>query len=191
MNNTTNVHYEAALLAADQIAENFCLQLIAIQKSINTRPDGLQSPTTEETMMQCKLINCLDKIRRFSGRTVPRKTNKSEEIKTTPVTAAVAVTPRKEITTIAQQEMVPVSEQDFEDYQYVLGNIGFVEDDSTITFRNNFVNAKWLEYNLFQYCLPVASRHFINDVNEVLETIDYETLRQTIRAWKKSLERAA
>ncbi len=189
MNNTTNEYHEAALLAADQIAENFCRQIIAIQRNILTRPQGQDTPTPEETMMMVKLVNCLDKIRRFSGRTPSRKTKKETTISETPLTVVPPNTDKQPV--VAAQETAPVSQQDFEDYNYILGNIGFIEDATTVKFRDTQVNAKWLQYNLFQYCLPAASRQFIHDANDVLEYVDYEVLKQNIKIWKKSLERAA
>ena len=46
------------------ISENICSQLIAFQEVIASREEGNRYPTAQEINLQCKLINCLDKLRR-------------------------------------------------------------------------------------------------------------------------------
>ncbi len=49
------------------IALNLCTQLLAFQESITKRESGAQFPTIQETGMLCKLINCLDKLRKLAA----------------------------------------------------------------------------------------------------------------------------
>ncbi len=49
------------------IALNICTQIIAFQNSISGRESGLRFPTLQETGMLCKLINCLDKLRKLAA----------------------------------------------------------------------------------------------------------------------------
>ena len=68
---------EAAMAAPAMIADNICIQLIAFQKAIATRPEGEQFPTPQEINLQCKLINCLDKLKKYpsKGQTIQAVTN--------------------------------------------------------------------------------------------------------------------
>ncbi len=52
------------------IAGNICNQIIEFQNAIATRAEGSRFPTMQEVGLLCKLINCLDKLKKFTKQTV-------------------------------------------------------------------------------------------------------------------------
>lgn len=248
---------EATLAVPALIADNICKQVIAFQQSIAARPEGEQFPSPQEINMQCKLINCLDKMKKYpsKGQTIqavnnflhfigdtdgelsrslsdkfeqymqqkatdghqpwnigygpdpfvyaPPVENSSEEIN-----IDVAATPHsnkpsfRDGTTGSgrhisgsfpppektgnkpETEKPAITQQDYNDYRHLIGNTGKTTGKGTVKFRGRFVNALWLQYNLYQYTLPVTERHFINDARTVIEKIDPASLREKISCFE-------
>ena len=214
-------------------ANSICMQLIAFQQAIATRTDNRGVPNAVEINLQCKLINCLDKLRRHSSRqakatyaitdflhfvnrddqqlgdTMFNKyslyTQKNSSRKTANVQNDSALNIALDTSPATnEQEMQPVktgnkpvnepppiSEQDYKDYKHILGNFGKLADNGQIKFRGRYVNAKWLEYNLFQYTMLPAQRRFINDFNTIIKEIDHKQTQDNIKAYLTQLQRAA
>ena len=59
---------EAAIVAPTAIADNLCSQIIEFQNSIAARGPGQRFPTPQEINLQCKLINCLDKLKKYPNK---------------------------------------------------------------------------------------------------------------------------
>ncbi len=69
MNNTNNQLSEAMLATTAMIATNICNQIVAFQNAIASREEGNRFPTMQEVNLLCKLINCLEKLKRFTKQT--------------------------------------------------------------------------------------------------------------------------
>ena len=213
-------------------ANNICQQLLAFQQAIATRLENPGVPSIQEINVQCKLINCLDKLRRHSARQAKATyaitdflhfVAKDDEnlgeaiydkytlytaknISRKPViandkTPSDAVQEALSATSLPETQPVktgnepetewespyiegaPFSEQDFNDYKHLLGNFGKLYNGSQIKFRGRYVVTQWLEYNLYQYCLPAGQRKFINDAKQILRYIDHKTTQEKIRLY--------
>lgn len=166
----------------DLIAANLEQHILALQQQIATRPEGQQFPTVQEVNQQCKLINCLIKLRKPA----PKQSVKDNE----PEQAATA--PNVPVTTALSQ---PVSQKitpnDFKTYGHYLARSGSVGKNGTIKFNGRMVNSRWLEYNLFQYCLPPAERRFIDDARQVIAETDHAAIQSKIREHLANREQKA
>lgn len=159
------------------ISRNICTQLIALQKSIDAREEGQRHPSPQDIAMQCKLIGCLDKLRRLSGEKVLAKVRR-------PAPQAEQAEPHQEQTTTVQaKEASPITEQDFKEYKHLLSTFKQLRDTDTIRFRGRYVNCKWLQYNLLQYCLPVADRTFIGDARRVIAEVNYAATQEMAKQY--------
>lgn len=148
------------------ISGNICTQLVALQGAINAREEGQRHPTAQDIAMQCKLIGCLDKLRKLSGEKAiarpKRVTQQTPETTETPTN-----TPATQ-----KAEAPPITEQDFKDYKHLLNTFRHIRDNETIRFRGRLVNSKWLHYNLLQYCLPQSERRFMGDARRVIAEVN-------------------
>ena len=242
---------EAAVTAPAIIADNLCSQIIAFQNAISAREEGQRFPTPQEISLQCKLINCLDKLKKYPNKgqsmqaitglihfmeeqdddLAPVMWAKYEEYMQArsasgykpynieagpipfvyappPVTArqpdsepdslsgeqsdstngsGFAPTPMSVSTeglelsgTEVSKPPFPVSE--FEKYKNYFNTLFRrpLTPYRTVHFMQKDVNARWLEYNLFQYCLPEQERRFIQLPKQVIEEIDYDALKEKI-----------
>jgi transposase len=87
-------------------------------------------------------------------------------------------------------ESAPITEQDFKDYKHLLSTTGNITDKHTTRFRGRFVNTRWLQYNLLQYCLPPTERRFIGDARKVLAETDPSVICQQIAQYLTSSKAA-
>ena len=96
----------------------------------------------------------------------------------------VPVTPAPPVVTASMpaQEPAPFSEQEFKQNKQLIKSLKDVPVSHTTRFRGRFVNSRWLQYNLFQYCLPQQQRRFIGDARMVLAEVDHAALQQHIKA---------
>ena len=179
---------------------NLCNQLIAFQDAIATRTENPGVPNQHEITLQCKLINCLDKLRRFHGRTTKAKKEKTTNEASTQefgneteigIVSDNAIPSHFSHIPSHSSTLAPVSQQDFTDYKHLLGHFGKLTNTSQIRFRGRYVNAQWLEYNLFQYCLPAPDRRFIHDTQTLLTTINHQTTQERIAEYLKTVGRVA
>ncbi len=176
------------------IAQKLCDQILAFQRSIEARAEGQRFPTPQETNLQHKLITCLLRLTKQPAR--PRKENTQEpevaaalkswekvvdEVFSMPTTSDY-VPSATQPTTAAAPQRPAVTQRDFEQYGHLLGKSSFANltDKTTIKFNGRYVNAKWLEYNLFQYCLPAEDRRFVDDARKVIADIDHKLTQQQI-----------
>ena len=79
-----------------------------------------------------------------------------------------------------------VTQRDFEQYGHQLGKGIFANltDKTTIRFNGRYVNARWLEYNLYQYCLPLEQRYFIEDARDVIAYVAASDMREKVKDYK-------
>ena len=163
----------------EAIMQNICSQLISFQQQIAEREENKGIPTAQEINMQCKLINCIDKLRRYHSGLAKAARAADTAIGGNSVATAEAQ-PAGEETNIGSFE---VTEDDFAVYGPMMGEFGHLKEHTTIRFKGGYVTVKWLEYNLYQYCLPPAERRFIYSESQVAREVDYTNLQQKIRAY--------
>ena len=89
-------------------------------------------------------------------------------------------------------EEARITPADFEEYGYLIGSrhLRDVTYDYGIKFKGRVEDKIWLEYTLFQYCLPPAERRFINDIEELDREMPREKMYAQIDAYLKSNGRA-
>ena len=185
------------------IAQNLCNQIIAFQQSIAARPEGQQFPTLQEGNQQHKLITCLLRLVKQPARPRKEKVPATEELSAIDswkkavdeIFGTDEITPLETANYTASTQTTSniVTQRDFEQYGHQLGKSTFANltDKTTIKFNGRYVNAKWLEYNLLQYHLPLEQRNFIDDSHEVLAQIDYKANREKITAFIADHKKAA
>ena len=176
------------------IAQKLCDQILAFQRSIEARAEGQRFPTPQETNQQHKLITCLLRLTKQPARPRQERTQDPEvvsalqswgkvvdEVFSMPTSSDYIPTATQPTPTSAPQRPV-VTQRDFEQYGHLLGKSSFANltDKTTIKFNGRYVNAKWLEYNLFQFCLPAEDRRFIDDARKVIADIDHKLTQQLI-----------
>ena len=178
------------------IAQKLANQIIAFQQSIEARPEGQQFPTPQEANQQHKLITCL--LRLVKQPAKPRReqapdsddaaalaswTKMANEVFASPATSSTPAPPPINKIAVQKHESAIITQRDFEQYGHQLkkGIFANLTDKTTIKFNGNYVNAKWLEYNLMQYCLPQEQRHFLDEPGHVITPADYNATREKIR----------
>lgn len=163
----------------EAIINNFVSQLLAVQAQIMEREQPI--PTLQELNLQVKLINAIDKMQRIIDRKARKDAKEAKAAQANATKSLVlAATPS------GDQEYIngdppPISSADFEKYQLLLLEEVAGNNDTMVRFGDGYVNRKWLVYNLFQYCLPVADRLFINNVARFRKNINTSRLAQMIR----------
>ena len=190
----------------ETIIENICGQLIAFQHTIATKPEDTGIPTLAEINMQCRLINCIDKLRRYHAKLVKAAVTDDEQenlmmempsvpplINNTHIadTEELEIDTKNDMNFGISNQYIPFSERDFIDYRHLMGTFGKVTDTCTVKFRGRYVNAKWLEYNLFQYTRPFQDRRFISDAQFIASEIDYNGLQEAITLYNNRREYTA
>jgi len=131
----------------------------------------------------------LDLYLAYAQTTEKKKTDRKQPVKT----SNQPVTTGNETVTIpqpAKPESAPITEQDYKDYKHLLHTFGNITDKHTTRFRGRFVNSRWLQYNLLQYCLPPAERRFIGDARKVLTETDALLIQQQIAPYVTTLKAA-
>ncbi len=216
------------------MALNICNQVIAFQNAIAARDEGQRYPTEKETGLLCKLINCLDKLKRIAA---PHKTQQavngfirflatedkdlaklvaakykaylaqnasgeSEAFQTesnTPETPAQPVANAPELQTndalfrmpvpetdgapqVPPAEQPPITEAEFEQHKLLLTNLNVSAAQKT-QFRGGSHGVNWLQYNLFQYCLPPAERKFHTNEFSYHKTINHARQRRKMASF--------
>ncbi len=119
-----------------------------------------------------------------------KKTARKQPVKTgnqSKTTSNDAVT----IPATAVPEKAPITEQDFKEYKHLLNTNQPVTDNHTTRFRGRFVNTRWLQYNLLQYCLPPTERRFIGDARKIRTDTDPNLIQQQIAQYGNTLKPAA
>ncbi len=176
------------------IAQKLCNQILAFQLAIESRSEGQQYPTSQEANQQHKMISCL--LRLVKQPVKPRKeqgsTSEDQTALQSWAKAVKAIMEDKAPDVLHPGSAAPVRRQvsnvitprDFEQYGHQLGKKSFahLSDKATIKFNGRYVNAKWLEYNLSQYLLPLEDRHFIEDAREVIELLRHNKNEGQIRS---------
>ena len=196
--------HQTLISSISLVIENIFIQLLAFQESIAAREEGQRFPTIPELNMQCRLINSLDKMRRYLARMQSEKavtgflnfvskqdkalgntlaekyaeyTSRGKQDKSPEPVQQTEQVEQQPVKTGNEQlvysegeyrEPVPFSEDDFHNYKHHIGQLGDRPNSATVNFNGRQVNARWLEYNLFQYTLPPAERRFIEDVTEAV-----------------------
>ena len=165
------------------IAQKLCNQILAFQLSIEARPEGQQYPTPQEANQQHKMISCLLRLVKQPVKARKEQGSSSEDqaalqswakaVKAIMEDKAPDVLPPQSAAPIRRQVSKVITPRDFEQYGHQLGKKSFADlsDKTTIKFNGRYVNAKWLQYNLSQYLLPLEERHFIEDAREVIELL--------------------
>ena len=172
----------------EAIMQNICSQLISFQQQIADREENKSIPTAQEINMQCKLINCIDKLRRYhSG--LAKAARAAEPARAEHSIAATTATQATGGET--NKSSFDVTEDDFAVYGPLMGDFGHLKEHTTIRFKGGYVTVKWLEYNLYQYCLPPEERRFLFNESQVAEEVDYSGLQQKIREYNRAQENKA
>jgi transposase-like protein len=197
------------------VSENLCRQLLVFQQQINDREDV---PTAQELNTQVRLVNSILKLEKTIGKTQQAdamteflefvaNTNEQagnllldmyiayadameakKQVRKQPVkTSNQPVTHQQP----EKQEPAPITQQDFNDYRHLLNSFGDLTDRHTTRFRGRFVNSRWLQYNLLQYCLPPDQRRFMGDARKVLVDTDATDVQLQVAAQLSSLRTAA
>lgn len=229
------------------IADNLCLQLLALQQFIFARPEADRHPSLQEINMQTKLLMNIIRIKKFnvadlvaknmatfirslakedkqlgkqvsekyarfiSGDQVP-ETEQNDIPQETPVNNAPLQTTAAEedatnthltfeeyiskhgecvppVKTEEQKHYLldepPFSEGDFQRYKHLLADYDGGDADTMIDIGDNPFNKRWIEYNLFQYTLPVETRRFVKTPDRYKKLIDH---RDTLRGIRHYLE---
>ena len=158
------------------IAENLCAQLINFQQQIMTRPAAEQFPTQQEVNLQSKLITNIIKINKHNATDVATKAMNEflRFIKKDDPQLAKAVAEKyahfigadpiaiKDVSEPqVKGDVPPFDEACFEQHKHILTTCERTDARDRINCQQRIVNKQWLEYNLFQYCLPPAQRRFI------------------------------
>ena len=193
----------------ETIIENICGQLIAFQQSIATKTENPGIPTLPEINMQCRLINCIDKLRRYHARLLKAAMTTDEPENQMPKLPAIhpllnhaqmaGADDPEVMENDTENDMeygiinqyAPFSPRDFIDNRHLMGSFGKVTDTCTVKFMGRYVNTKWLEYNLFQYTRPFHDRRFIRETQFVASEIDYKDLQEQIVLYKKRIRSTA
>ena len=68
--NTQKQINETTLATTAIIVANICNQILEFQASISARTEGSRFPSMQEVGLLCKLINCLDKLKKFTKQTI-------------------------------------------------------------------------------------------------------------------------
>ena len=165
----------------EAMLENLFSQILTLQQTILTRDENPGLPTPAEINTQCRLINCIDKLRRYHARLLKEAAagNSLAEVASQLTCTPDAGTPP------------PITEQDFIAYRHLIGSFRHVTDTCTVRFRGRYVNTRWLEYNLYQYCLPEDERRFLNDEGQKISEADYASLQQKMKWYKSQSKKMA
>lgn len=213
MNNSSNNQ-----IIPSHIADSLCRQLIAFQQTIETRDHGLQFPTPQEVNLQSKMIANVIKIKKYNAtdyaakaiaefiRFLGKEDKQLAKIVAekyanfiggadTRVLAYEQDAPRNDEAPVPHkpnevtQENRHLTQRQFDKNKEMLGVIGHVDRYSTTTFEGRIVKSMWLEYNLYQYCLPPAQRRFLNDEEDLLK-LDYKAVKAGIATYLQTREAA-
>ncbi len=180
------------------IAQKLSNQILAFQSAIEARPDGQQYPTPQEANQQHKLITCLLRLIKQPVRSRKEHHHQPEDVAALASWAKAAEkimtapegTESDSLQTTRQQVQkntsTVVTQRDFEQYGHQLGKGIFANltDKTTIRFNGRYVNARWLEYNLYQYCLPLEQRYFIEDARDVIAYVAASDMREKVKDYK-------
>ena len=172
----------------EAIMQNICSQLISFQQQIAEREENKGIPTAQEINMQCKLINCIDKLRRYHS-VLAKAARAAEPARAEHSIAANTATQATGGNT--NNGSFDVTEDDFAVYGSLMGDFGHLKEHTTIRFKGGYVTVKWLEYNLYQYCLPPAERRFILSESQVASEVDYNDLQQKITEYNRRQDSVA
>lgn len=177
------------------IAQKLSNQILAFQSAIETRPEGQQFPTPQEANQQHKLITCLLRLIKQPIKARKEHLHQPGDVEALASWAKAAEkiltapegTESDSLQTTRQQVQkntsTAVTQRDFEQYGHQLGKGIFANltDKATIKFNGRYVNARWLEYNLYQYCLPLEQRYFIEDARDVIAYVAASDMREKVK----------
>ena len=78
-----------------------------------------------------------------------------------------------------------VLKEDFEEYGRMLTNGTFENrhNHHMIPYKGKNVNIRWLQYNLFQYCLPLEERRFLQSAGDVMDYMDIDAMQKIIKEY--------
>ena len=172
----------------EAIMQSICNQLISFQQQIADREENKGIPTAQEINMQCRLINCIDKLRRHHAGLV-KAARAMDVAREEGSVAAIINTPAAQDDT--DSGFIHLTEEDFRDHKHLMGSFRHVDDNASVRFKGEYVTVKWLEYNLYQYCLPPAERRFMLNARQIAREIDYNDLQQKIREYNGRQESIA
>ena len=81
-----------------------------------------------------------------------------------------------------------VTAEDFEKYKHYLGSevIRNVEHNYSMKVGDRYLDKIWLEYNMFQYCLPTSERKFIWNIVELEKEVGREEMYAKIDEYLKT-----
>ncbi len=213
------------------IAQNICNQLLAFQNTIEARPPQERYPSAPELNMLCKMLNCLEKIKRMqkaatparllqsfltfvkqndetTGKklkallsaftageaeknttsadempynTAPQTYQESEQTKNSgqPNDEPQPPLPTPDASTPAGGPPPLISLDDFMVYSKLLLRLNAPPTEKS-TIRGHEYNTNWLQYNLYQWCLPAEKRRFHYDEHRYAKQIDHSSIKREI-----------
>lgn len=197
------------------ISDNLCWQLLAFQEGITARSD---KATAQELSTQVRLVNSILKLDKAIGKTqqadvmtaflefVANTNEQAGDLLLDMYMAYAEAMENKKparkqpvktgnqpetVSQPAKPEAAPITPQDFNDYRHLLHSFGTLADRHTTRFRGRFVNSRWLQYNLLQYCLPPDQRRFMGDARKVLADTNAADIQQQVAAQLSLLKAAA
>ena len=92
------------------------------------------------------------------------------------MTSSVQMKPRKG--TIVEPPPV-ITREDFEQYNKLLLKLD-AGPGQKVNFKGEMHNINWLQYNLFQYCLPPKDRKFFEDEKQYHLVMNHNVILQVI-----------
>lgn len=173
----------------ESIADHFCKQLTAFQRTIDARGNDLGFPSQQELNMQTKMLanivkikkhNTLDYLdiamKRFLKFIASFDKQMSRNVKDLYM-EFLGLTPSEDDNTEMQDGHEPamstsespddvnITQYDYMDNERQLGNYTSGDERTTTLFQGRQVNKYWLEYNLTQFTLHASERRFITEDN--------------------------
>ncbi len=225
MTQTGILQSETATDTLAAIAQNMCNHLLAFQNTIEARPPQERYPTQPELNMLCKMMSCLEKIKRMQKAVAPTriltnflafvrqannevaptvasllssfaaeknlpdapdkagqqlpKTSKSTEDTPAPQQAASMIFPQPDPALLAGSPAPPISLADYTTHQNVLLQLNASPTETT-ELNGRKYNTNWLQYNLYQWCLPPEKRKFHYNEQRYARDIDHSGIRKEI-----------
>ncbi len=203
--NMNQTHQADTASAIAMISANMLQQIISLQEVINSRQPHERFPTTQEAGLITKMIAGLEKLKRYlappkQSESARKKGGRSkvegqptdelygvyqmplsdedEHIGQVPETEeSTATAPPQAVMPPADPNMVPfpILEHEFAEYEHLFADTRKDASHTTIV-KGIAYSTNWLQYNLYQYCLPPQERRFFYNEARYHHQIAHENI---------------
>ncbi len=194
---------DANTALVELISANMLQHIITLQQAINSREPNERFPTTQEMALMSKMITGLEKLKRFlapprkeqaekaSTRTRSRKSHSTDlagallpsltNNEYSPVGTPDEDEPTEVLSPALQQAIAnydpeavrfPILEHELGDYEFLFDDTRRDRNHTTMVKGHEY-NSHWLQYNLYQYCLPLHERRFYYNPARYHQEIDH------------------